>query len=170
MKQVKSARNRPKVFLDLPRLRALVYELGRKHDELRRPLMRAGAAGSALAANPSDPGSKHEAHEAWRGLLDVIELHAVKNIDEQLLESTEVLSVVPGETAQALLSGCNQLQELEAQISAVDFENTPPQALAAAGEAIRKFAATLDDLALREDREMLPRLQHLLYQQTNESK
>ncbi|HUA33542.1 MAG TPA: hypothetical protein VMA09_08045 [Candidatus Binataceae bacterium] len=170
MKQAKSAGNRSKVFLDLARLRALVYQLGRKHDQLRRPLIRAAAAGSALAANTGNFGSRHEAREAWQALLDVIELHMSKNVDEQLLESAEKLSVVPDQTAQALLKVCGQLKQLETRVSGVDLEKSPPEELAAAGEAMRKFAVTLDDLALREDREVLPQLQHLLYPDANKSK
>ncbi len=159
-----SGMSRPKVFLDAPRLRTVVYELSRGHARLRLPLLKLAAAGSALAANPTSATSRQEAREAWKQTLDVIEQHMGRREDEDLLENAERLRLLPDVVAKGMLDVCNKLREQEYQLSQIDFEESPPELIARAGEAMRRFAATLDDLAVREDRELLPRLQHLLYQ------
>ena len=155
--------NRPKMQLDVARLRMLVFQINSEHAQLRLPLVRLGAAGTALAANPQNSASRHEAREAWRQMLDVIEQHMNRREDEEALKAAETLKVMTDETAQAMIAVCNKLKELEHQISQIDFELSPPDLWARAGEAMRQFAVILDDLVLREDRELLPRLQRIAY-------
>jgi|GEM_PF-2821315 len=159
-----SGGNRPRNFLDAPRLRTLVYELSREHQQLRLPLLRVADRGIALAANPADTASRRQAREAWQELLRIVDLHMERHEDEELVESAESLRLVPDSVARGMLDVCARLKQLEYQVSQIDFDQSPPPMLARAGEAMRQFATAMDDLANREERDVLPRLQRLLYE------
>ncbi len=153
-----------KVLPDTARLRHIVYELSREHVQLPRPLTRLADAGIALAANPASLDARTHAHEAWMEMLQIIDLPFAHRADVELLESAERLRLVPDVVARGMLDACSKLRDLESRISQADFHQSPAELMARTGEAMRELAATLDDLALREDRELLPRVQRLLYQ------
>ncbi len=160
----KTATPCPKVLPDTARLRHIAYELTRAHVQLRLPLIRLADAGRNLAANPVSSDVRSKAHEAWTEMLQVVDLALAHQTDEELLEHTERLRLVPDVVAEGMLGVCNRLKELESQISQVDFQQSSAELLAQAGEAMRELAAALNDLTLREDRDLLPAVRRLLYQ------
>src|SRR5215475_5513094 len=63
-----SQRSRPRAYIDSSRLKTLVYELSREHARLHPYLVKVGAAGGALVADPQSSVSKVKAREAWQEL------------------------------------------------------------------------------------------------------
>jgi len=125
--------------------------------------VKVGAAGGALVADPQSSVSKVKAREAWQELVDLIEHHMSRKEDEQLLQSAEALKLLPETVAKEMLEVCERLKGLEHRISAIDLEHSPTETIVAAGDAMRNFAVILDDLSVREDRELLPPLRKILY-------
>lgn len=165
----KMAAGQPKVSLDPSRLRTLVYRMACEHLQLREPLLKVATAGGVLAANPSSAEARGQARDAWHELLEIVVQHAIEKDDEELVESAEKLKLLPEPAAEAMLAVCNRLKELEFEISQINFEHSPPELVARAGQSMNRFAVTLDDLAGREDHELLPRLQRLLYEHSKKA-
>jgi hypothetical protein len=153
-----------RVYLDAPRLRALVYDLSRQHERIGPVLLGVAVAGRALATNPASTTARQNASLAWRRLLEITGSPSTRDQDQEVLENANGLRLMPDAVARGMLEVCNRLKELEYQVSQIDFEQSPPELLARSGEAMRKFAATLDALELRVDQEVLPRIQQLLYE------
>lgn len=155
---------RSAAYLDSIKLRVLVYDLSREHTKLRLPLINVAASGASLAANPANPQFRREAREAWHELGALIDRHLDQKDDETLLSAAERLKLLPHAVAEAMIAACEKLTEVAHQISKVDFEHDPADTVAGAGEAMRKFAAALDDFTVREERELLRRLQRILFE------
>ncbi len=144
-------------------LRRLVYELAQEHRQLRLPLLKVAAAGAALAANPDNADLRREARQAWRRLDTVMEGHFARADDAELLRGASQMKVLPPATADALIELCDKLEELARRIARVDFDAASPSAARDAGLAMRDIAVALDEMTAREEREVMPRLQHALY-------
>ncbi len=149
--------------LNQARLRLLVYELAQEHRQLRLPLLAVAAAGAALAANPDHPTLRREARQAWRKLDAVMEVHFARAEDAELLRGASQMKLLPPDAADTLIKVCEKLEELAHRIARIDFEAGSPDAVKNAGLAMRDIAVALDDMAAREEREVIPRLQHALY-------
>ena len=151
-------------YLDSDRLKTLVFELSREHDRLRLPLVEVAACGSALAVNPLDPKFRREAREAWRHLMTVVERHLRQDNDAALANRAEKLKLISPAVREAVAEASDRITHLANQISGVDFERGPADSIARAGDSMRKFAAALDDLAVREEHELLPKLRTILFE------
>ena len=155
---------RSAAYLDSIKLRVLVYDLSREHTNLRLPLINVAASGASLAANPSNPQFRREARQAWHDLGAVIDRHLDRKDDQTLVNSAERLKLLPHAVAEAMIAACEKLTGVAHQISQVDFDHDPADAVARAGDAMRGFAAALDDFTIREERELLRRLQRILFE------
>ena len=155
---------RSAAYLDSIKLRVLVYDLSREHMKLRLPLINVAASGASLAANPSSQQYRHEAREAWHELGALIDRHLEQKDDETLVNAAERLKLLPHAVAEAMIAACEKLTELAHRISKVDFDHDPADTVGRAGEAMRKFAAALDDFTIREEHELLRRLQRILFE------
>src|SRR5215469_4821994 len=96
--------------LDARKLRAVVYQLSWEHVQLLPALLRVGAAGSALAANPGSSACRHEAHDAWQAMLRIVDQHMGAGEDEDVLEGAEELKLVPDAAAEVMLGVCERLK------------------------------------------------------------
>jgi hypothetical protein len=166
--QTKAARSA--AYLDSIKLRVLVCDLSREHMKLRLPLINVAASGASLAANPSSQQYRREACAAWHELAALIDRHLEQKDDETLANAAERLKLLPHAVAEAMIAACEKLTELAHRISKVDFDHDPADTVGGAGDAMRKFAAALDDFTIREERELLRRLQRILFEHADSHK
>jgi hypothetical protein len=150
--------------LDSERLKMLLFELSCEHDRLHLPLVEVAACGSALAANPVSPKFRSEAREAWRHLMAVVEEHLRQDNDATLASRAEKLNLISSSLREAVTKASDGLGRLANQIAAVDFERASVEAIARAGDGMRSFATALDDLASREEHELMPKLRRILFE------
>lgn len=154
-------------YLDSLKLRILIFELSREHERLHLPLVNVAACGSAVAANPVNPEFRREAREAWNQMMAVVERHLQQKNDLALASSAEKLNLISSSLREAVAQACDWLSHLAHQISGVDFERASAESVAQAGDSMRKFAVALDDLAVREEHELLPKLHRMLFEHTS---
>lgn len=167
MKEQAQHEGQARAYLDSLKLRMLVFDLSREHQRIRLPLVNLAASGSALAANPLNPELRREAREAWNQMMAMVERHLEQERDAALASSAEKLNLISPSLREAVTQACDRLNELAHQISAVDFERASAQSVAQAGDSMRKFAVALDDLAAREEHELLPKLRRFLFEHTS---
>jgi hypothetical protein len=148
--------------VDLSRFRAMLFELSREHHRIPLPLVDAGACGSALAIKPMSLQLRREASEAWQRLMLAIGRNLESHADEQLADRAVDLGMVSPSLRETIGHVCDHLSELARQISALDLEGASDDSAAKAGESMRMFATALDDLAVLEEHELLPKMRKFL--------
>jgi hypothetical protein len=144
------------------RLKSVLSELTGDDLRLGMALIDAATVGMTLTYDPSNRELRKQAARVWAEIQSVVSHHLTSE-DEVVLPWAEKQADFPRQMLERARKQHQELRGLAKVIASVSFEDAPDETVANGAKALYRFAARLDDLIAGEERDLFPRLRHLLF-------